>query len=107
VQASIGVWVRGGSIMASPSEAPCLASPAGFSSKSQLVMPPPTPLTPSLSLGVSNAGVADGVGSWREHGVDPREYSHRLMECAQEYILAQVGRRHYADERCMSGLHLS
>jgi len=25
-------------------------------------------------------GVADGVGSWREYGVDPREFSHRLME---------------------------
>jgi len=28
------------------------------------------------------AGVADGVGSWREYGVDPREFSHTLMrEC--------------------------
>jgi len=27
-------------------------------------------------------GVADGVGSWREYNVDPREFSHRLMlEC--------------------------
>jgi protein phosphatase PTC7 len=27
-------------------------------------------------------GVADGVGSWREYGVDPREFSHKLMaEC--------------------------
>lgn len=25
-------------------------------------------------------GVADGVGSWREYGVDPREFSHVLME---------------------------
>lgn len=25
-------------------------------------------------------GVADGVGSWREYGVDPREFSTRLME---------------------------
>jgi protein phosphatase PTC7 len=24
--------------------------------------------------------VADGVGSWREYGVDPRDFSHRLME---------------------------
>lgn len=24
--------------------------------------------------------VADGVGSWREYGVDPRNFSHRLME---------------------------
>jgi protein phosphatase PTC7 len=26
------------------------------------------------------AGVADGVGSWREYGVDPREFSHSLMQ---------------------------
>ena len=25
-------------------------------------------------------GVADGVGSWREYGVDPKLFSHRLME---------------------------
>ena len=25
-------------------------------------------------------GVADGVGSWREYGVDPRDFSHQLME---------------------------
>lgn len=25
-------------------------------------------------------GVADGVGSWRQYGVDPREFSHKLME---------------------------
>jgi len=25
-------------------------------------------------------GVADGVGSWREYGVDPRDFSRRLME---------------------------
>ncbi len=24
--------------------------------------------------------VADGVGSWRQYGVDPREYSHRFEE---------------------------
>jgi protein phosphatase PTC7 len=29
---------------------------------------------------VTYMGVADGVGSWREYGVDPREFSHRLME---------------------------
>mmetsp|Transcript_25580 Transcript_25580/g.55943 ORF Transcript_25580/g.55943 Transcript_25580/m.55943 type:complete len:717 (-) Transcript_25580:408-2558(-) len=34
-------------------------------------------------------GVADGVGSWREYGVDPREFSHRLMdEC--EHILKEA-----------------
>jgi len=26
------------------------------------------------------AGVADGVGSWREYDVDPREFSHALMQ---------------------------
>lgn len=34
-------------------------------------------------------GVADGVGSWREYGVDPREFSHKLMgEC--ENILREA-----------------
>ena len=34
-------------------------------------------------------GVADGVGSWRQYGVDPREFSHKLMkEC--ENILAEA-----------------
>ena len=31
-------------------------------------------------------GIADGVGSWRQHGVDPREFSHRLMELSEEYV---------------------
>lgn len=36
-------------------------------------------------------GVADGVGSWREYGVDPREFSHRLMgEC--ENVLYEASR---------------
>eukprot|EP00566_Odontella_aurita_P008338 CAMPEP_0113533788 /NCGR_PEP_ID=MMETSP0015_2-20120614/4803_1 /TAXON_ID=2838 /ORGANISM="Odontella" /LENGTH=645 /DNA_ID=CAMNT_0000432887 /DNA_START=210 /DNA_END=2147 /DNA_ORIENTATION=+ /assembly_acc=CAM_ASM_000160 len=29
---------------------------------------------------VTYMGVADGVGSWREYGVDPRDFSHKLME---------------------------
>lgn len=34
-------------------------------------------------------GVADGVGSWREYDVDPRNFSHKLMqEC--ENILGEV-----------------
>ncbi len=34
-------------------------------------------------------GVADGVGSWREYNVDPREFSHKLMaECKN--ILAEA-----------------
>ena len=30
--------------------------------------------------------VADGVGSWRQYGVDPREYSHRLVDNAKKVI---------------------
>jgi protein phosphatase PTC7 len=30
--------------------------------------------------------VADGVGSWRQHGVDPRDYSHRLVENALKLV---------------------
>jgi protein phosphatase PTC7 len=34
-------------------------------------------------------GVADGVGSWREYGVDPRDFSHKLMEeCANILVEA-------------------
>jgi len=32
-------------------------------------------------------GVADGVGSWREYGVDPRNFSHRLMQECHNIIL--------------------
>ena len=35
---------------------------------------------------VTYVGIADGVGSWREHGVDPRQYSHRLMELSETFI---------------------
>ena len=31
-------------------------------------------------------GVADGVGSWREYGVDPREFSHKLMADCEEIL---------------------
>lgn len=34
----------------------------------------------SNSRDIIYAGVADGVGSWREYGVDPREFSHALMQ---------------------------
>lgn len=38
-------------------------------------------------------GVADGVGSWREYEVDPREFSHSLMqEC--ENILREIEVEH-------------
>lgn len=32
-------------------------------------------------------GVADGVGSWREYDVDPREFSHKLMEECENVLL--------------------
>ena len=32
---------------------------------------------------VTYVGVADGVGSWRGVGVDPRDYSQRIIACAQ------------------------
>ena len=36
-------------------------------------------------------GVADGVGSWREYGVDPRLFSHKLMqECENILVEASV-----------------
>lgn len=51
---------------------------------------------------VTYMGVADGVGSWREYGVDPREFSHRLMEEC-ENVLAEssaVARENFeADEK--------
>ncbi|CBN75514.1 conserved unknown protein [Ectocarpus siliculosus] len=37
---------------------------------------------------VNYVGLADGVGSWRRVGVDPREFSHRLMHWAREYIVS-------------------
>ena len=36
---------------------------------------------------VTYFGVADGVGSWREYDVDPREFSHRLMEECENILL--------------------
>jgi protein phosphatase PTC7 len=36
---------------------------------------------------VTYFGVADGVGSWREYGVDPKEFSHRLMEECDNILL--------------------
>lgn len=37
-------------------------------------------------------GVADGVGSWREYGVDPREFSHKLMEECENVLLESCHR---------------
>lgn len=31
-------------------------------------------------------GVADGVGSWRQYGVDPRLFSHKLIENAKHVV---------------------
>ena len=31
-------------------------------------------------------GVADGVGSWRDYGVDPREFSHKLLADCEEIL---------------------
>ena len=32
-------------------------------------------------------GVADGVGSWREYGVDPRLFSHSLMKECENVLM--------------------
>lgn len=37
--------------------------------------------------------VADGVGSWRSYGVDPREYSHTLVRNAQTVVEEDEQRR--------------
>ena len=36
---------------------------------------------------VTYFGVADGVGSWRQYGVDPRLFSHKLMEECENILL--------------------
>lgn len=46
---------------------------------------------------VTYFGVADGVGSWREYDVDPREFSHKLMqEC--ENVLLEACRSENSDK---------
>eukprot|EP00428_Durinskia_dybowskii_P073064 CAMPEP_0170412594 /NCGR_PEP_ID=MMETSP0117_2-20130122/31058_1 /TAXON_ID=400756 /ORGANISM="Durinskia baltica, Strain CSIRO CS-38" /LENGTH=574 /DNA_ID=CAMNT_0010670307 /DNA_START=151 /DNA_END=1875 /DNA_ORIENTATION=- len=37
--------------------------------------------------------VADGVGSWRQFGVDPRDYSHRLVDNAKRVIMSDMEHR--------------
>lgn len=37
--------------------------------------------------------VADGVGSWRQYGINPREYSHKLVENAKKIIEMDVENR--------------
>lgn len=46
----------------------------------------PTPYTDVLHY----VGVADGVGSWRACGVDPRNFPQRLMHWAQQSILTSA-----------------
>ena len=36
---------------------------------------------------VTYFGVADGVGSWRQYGVDPRLFSHKLMEECENILI--------------------
>lgn len=36
---------------------------------------------------VTYFGVADGVGSWRQYGVDPRDFSRKLMEECENILL--------------------
>lgn len=36
---------------------------------------------------VTYFGVADGVGSWRQYGVDPRLFAHKLMEECENILL--------------------
>jgi len=53
--------------------------------------------------------VADGVGSWRQYGVDPRLYSHRLVENALKVVEADAHHREIMGqsplERDMDAIH--
>lgn len=42
--------------------------------------------------------VADGVGSWRQYGVDPRNFSHRLVENARKVIESDTVQRNVLTE---------
>jgi protein phosphatase PTC7 len=49
---------------------------------------------------VTYFGVADGVGSWREYGVDPRIFSHKLMqECENILVEATLQGNRKAQEQ--------
>jgi protein phosphatase PTC7 len=37
--------------------------------------------------------VADGVGSWRQYGVDPRLFAHRLVKNAERVVLSDAQQR--------------
>ena len=49
-------------------------------------------------------GVADGVGSWREYGVDVRNFSRRLMQECENILLEACHERsaHFRSQRFMS-----
>ena len=36
-----------------------------------------------------NAGVADGVGGWRDYGVDPSDFSYSLMRSIERIATAK------------------
>ena len=55
-----------------------LSEDAYFTSRVHWRSPPP--LTPFATY----VGLADGVGSWRALGVDPRNFSQRLMTCCTQ-----------------------
>lgn len=46
---------------------------------------------------VTYFGVADGVGSWRQRGIDPRTFSHKLMEECENILLEACHRDHNLD----------
>ena len=48
------------------------------------------------SYGQTYVGVADGVGSWRMHNVDPRDYSHRFIANAVHTIQTDSESRKFA-----------
>ena len=60
----------------------------------------PTTTTTTTLRSYTYFGVADGVGSWREYGVDPREFSHKLMsECENILNEACHDRQHIHTKR--------
>lgn len=57
------------------------------------ILPPP-PLPPSIkhcSFPIHFApsvGVADGVGGWRNYGIDPSRFSYTLMETCERLVVS-------------------
>lgn len=52
---------------------------------------------------VTYFGVADGVGSWREYGVSPKEFSHKLMEECENILLESCHRDDATKEKASGG----